>query len=138
MTATFIYKNLLSLVYYESSGKMVAWERESQEQRRFTPGGDTSPESFVSSSFFHGRLIQPSPPCTSAQNGINAHCCLTALPTDHQFIRVEIFRQYIFFGHLYTLSSSVSPMQFIWHFCCLLFTLWHSCISCFKIQKLTG
>ena len=40
--------------------------------------------------------------------------------------RVENFFHYIFFW-----CSYIFPMQFMWHFCCLLFTLRHSCTSCF-------
>ena len=38
---------------------------------------------------------------------------------------------YILFAHPNILPSSTSPMQFMWHFCCPLLTLRHSCTSCF-------
>ena len=136
VTITLIYENLSSSFYYESCRNWLERERErererdtqrdrdreteTERQRRLlgiTPRWDTSPESLASSCFFHRRLphygLAPRRcdlPTTLSNWPLGLKTCVIIyLPDAQTFL----------------------PIQITWHLCCPLFTLRHSCTSCF-------
>ena len=126
---------------------MVAWERESRIDRalwgynifRFTPGGNTSSESLASLCFFHRRLIEgrlSAWSCLPHFQGLapKTFCSHCLLLTDCSLLGVENFHHYIFFGYLHNSSNAIHVAFTL----CPLFTLRHSCTSCFEIHKLTS
>ena len=81
---------------------------------RFTSGGDISPESVISSFFFHGRLIQgrllnPRPSGTELAPKTARICLLLSTLAEFSGLKTSVFKY--FFGR-----SCILPMQFTWHF----------------------
>ena len=95
----------------------------------------------ILATFVHLYLSQPV--CTSAGPVHRTAWCLVSLllyclptvPGLKTFVVIYFWTP----AHLiFTLPSSISPTQFLWHFYCLLFTLRHRCVLFLKSMDLHG
>ena len=132
---TLIYKNIHLSYLLWNLEKLVKREREREREGRNCLDLHHVAIIYLEPCFFHGRLIQnrfSTRGCQYPSKHPKLHestdSWLTALSADWLLtLGVKNFHCYISFRR-----SCILSMQFTWYFHSLLFTLKHSCTSCFE------